>query len=159
MRITKYDRQAIVKAIMADVPAANKKQRHADIQADVVKLMTPECRKIYKTTPDALRDHYVGDVCYDGISYVTRHIVRGDVSEKSIGELLSKYEKEEDLRNAAKRQLEGAIEACTTLKQLNDRLPEFKKYFPTEEKPVANLPALTNVVADLSKLGWPKGSK
>ena len=34
----------------------------------------------------------------------------------------------------------------------------FKKYFPTQEKPVANLPALANVVAELSKLGWPKGT-
>jgi hypothetical protein len=38
------------------------------------------------------------------------------------------------------------------------RLPEFEKYFPAEDAPISkNLPALANMVADLTKLGWPKG--
>jgi hypothetical protein len=79
------------------------------------------------------------------------------VSEKVTNELCKAYKDEDEKRQRTYYQLKSAIESCTTIKQLNDRLPEFKKYFPTVEKPVANMPALTNVVADLSKLGWPKG--
>lgn len=156
MRITKWDKQAIVKAIMADVPKIDKDKRRKEMQEAVVKLMTPECRKLYKVMPDALRKYHAGDLIYNAYSYNSREIVRGDVSEKELNALLEKYRAEDAAIHKAKYLLERAIESCSTLKQLNDRLPEFKKYFPTQEKPVANLPALTNVVADLAKLGWPK---
>jgi hypothetical protein len=156
MRITKWDKAAIVKAIMADVPKIDKDKRRKEMQEAVIKLMTPECRKVYKSMPDALRTYHVGGLIYNGHGYNSREIVRGDVPEKALKALEAKYEAEDKVVRDAEYSLKGAIEACTTLKQLNDRLPEFKKYFPTEQKPVANLPALANVVADLTKLGWPK---
>lgn len=159
MKLTKWDKQAIVKAIMADVPKPDKKKRHVEVQAEIVKLMTPACRKVYKEMPDALREHSTGSWTYDGVNYSTYRVVQGDVSDKDIAKVREKYDAEDKKYSDAECHLKGAIEACSTLKQLNDRLPEFKKYFPTEEKPVANLPALANVVADLTKLGWPKGSK
>ena len=157
-RITKWDKQAIVRAIMNDVPKVDKTKRHTEVQAEIVKLMTPACRKVYKEMPDALREHS-SHWTYDGINYSTYRVVQGDVSDAAIAKLREKYDAEDKKYRDAENQLKGAIEACTTIKQLNDRLPEFKKYFPTAEKPTANLPALANVVADLSKLGWPKGSK
>jgi cellobiose-specific phosphotransferase system component IIB len=156
MIITKWDKQAIVKAIMSDVPKINKDKRRKEMQEAVVKLMTPECRKVYETIPQALRTYHVGVLIYNGHNYNSREIVRGDVAEKELKSLEAKYEAEDSVIRDAEYSLKCAIEACTTLKQLNDRLPEFKKYFPTEQKPVANLPALVNVVADLTKLGWPK---
>ena len=156
MKLTKLDKQAIVKAIMADVPSIDKKKRRNDMQAAIVKAMSPEARKLYKNCPDALRTRYFGDVMYDGCSWGSRDLTVGDVPEKVTNELCKVYTEEDEKRQRTYYQLKGAVDACTTLKQLNDRLPEFKKYFPTEAKPVANLPALANVVADLSKLGWPK---
>lgn len=156
MRITKWDKEAIVKAIMADVPMPDKKNRREELQAAVVKAMSPEARKLYKTCPEALRTYCVGELIYNG-TWHSRDIIVGDVKEAVVNELKKKYEEEDRRIRDARYALKGAIEACTTLKQLNDRLPEFKKYFPTQEKPTANLPALANVVADLSKLGWPKG--
>jgi Nucleotide modification associated domain 5 len=157
MRLNKWDKQSIVKAIMADVPKPNKDKRRKDLQDAVVKLMSPECRKVFKSTPTALATYHVGDLI-SSWGYESRKIVCGDVSEKQIKTLIQKYWDEEKVIDDAQRNLASAVEACTSLKQLNDRLPEFKKYFPTEEKPVANLPAIANVVADLSKLGWPKGT-
>jgi len=154
MRITKWDKQSIVKAIMSDVPKIDKKKRKEELQTAIVKLMSPEVRKVYKTSPKALSTFHVGWLISD-TSYSDRDVVRGDVSDKQIDDLLKKYKEEEEKRSQVERNLKNAIESCSTMKQLNDRLPEFKKYFPTVEKPVANLPALTNVVADLSKLGWP----
>ena len=157
-RITKWDKQAIVKAIMADVPVPDKRKRKEELQAAVVKAMSPEARKLYKNCPDALRTQCIGELIYDG-TWSSRDIIVGDVKAKTVEDLTAKYKAEDQKFSDARWALKGAIEACTTIKQLNDRLPEFKKYFPTVEKPTANLPALANVVADLSKLGWPKGSK
>lgn len=156
MRITKWDKEAIVRAVMNDVPMPDKTKRRAQLQAAVVKLMSPECRKLYKNCPDALRTRNIGELIYDG-TWCSREIITGDVNASLVDDLKKPYEAEDRARQDARNALKGAIEACTTLKQLNDRLPEFKKYFPTAEKPAANLPALANVVADLSKLGWPKG--
>jgi hypothetical protein len=97
-------------------------------------------------------------LCYDG-SWDTRYIIAGDVAEKDIKAICEPYKAEDETRYKAERSLAGVVEACSTLKQLKERLPEFTKYYPTEEAPTANLPALANVVADLSKLGWPKGAK
>jgi hypothetical protein len=155
-RITKWDKQAIVKAIMADVPTPDKVKRREELQAAVVKVMSPECRKLYKKCPSALRTHHIGELIYDG-TWPSRDIITGDVNSSIVDDLKAKYEAEDKKVSDARWALKGAIESCTTIKQLNDRLPEFKKYFPTVQKPVANLPALANVVADLSKLGWPKG--
>lgn len=156
MRLTKYDKQAIANAIMLDVPKPDKSKRKSELQDAIVKAMSPECRRVYNKTPSALRTKYIGPYIAE---YGPGEIVQGDVPDKTIADLVEKYKAEDEVRRNARYKLESAIGACTTLKQLETRLPEFKKYFPTVEKPTANLPALANVVADLSKLGWPKGAK
>jgi len=159
MKLNKFQKQAIVRSIMADVPKVDRAKRRATIQAEVVKLMSPAVRKIYNTAPFALRKQHVGDLIYDGVNWDARDVIAGDVAEKDIKVICEPYKAEDDARYKAERSLTGVVEACSTLKQLKDRLPEFTKYYPTEGVSTANLPALANVVADLSKLGWPKGAK
>jgi hypothetical protein len=157
MKIDKYVRQSIVRAIMNDVPKPDKAKRREDLQAAIVKAMSPDVRKVFKNTPGALKAHHFGEVLYDGYSWNTRDLVVGDVPQKKLDELVKPYEDEDDARRAAQCKLEGAIEGCTTRKALMTRLPEFEKYYPAEEAPMSkSLPALANVMADLSKLGWPK---
>ena len=156
-RINKYEKESIVRAIMADVPTPDKAKRKAELQADIVKAMSPECRKVYKSMPDALRTYHLGDIIYDG-NWSSRDIIRGDVPTEKIDEMCKKYIAEDRAITDAKRALKGAIEACSTYKQLMTRLPEFEKYYPKPDAKSSNLPALANVVADLSKLGWPKGT-
>jgi hypothetical protein len=158
-RITKWDKEAIVRAIMNDVPVPDKKKRKEELQAAVVKLMSPEARKLYKNSPHALRTYNVGELTYDGCTWDSRDVIVGDVTQGQVDELKKKYVTEDRARQDARNSLKAAVMACTTIKQLNDRLPEFKSYFPTIEKPITTLPALANVVADLSKLGWPKGKE
>lgn len=158
MKIDKYVRQSIVRSIMNDVPKPDKAKRRADLQAAIVKAMSPDVRKVYKTTPGALKTHYFGDLLYDYHNWDTRDVVVGDVSEAKVDELAQPYKDEDEAIYAAQSKLQGAIEGCTTRKALMTRLPEFEKYYPAEEAPMSkNLPALANVIADLSKLGWPKG--
>jgi Nucleotide modification associated domain 5 len=157
MKIDKYVRQSIVKAIMADVPKPDKAKRRADLQAAIVKAMSPNVRKVFKESPGALKTHYFGDMLYDGHNWDSRGLVVGDVTEEKLEELAKPHKDEDDAIHAARNKLECAIEGCTTRKALMTRLPEFEKYYPAEEAPMSkSLPALANVMADLSKLGWPK---
>lgn len=156
MRLDKYTKASIVKAIMDDVPQPDKVKRRATLQAAIVKAMSPECRKVYNKTPSALRTYHVGDTLYDGCSWSSRDVIAGDVDGKTIDEMIKPYRDEDTERHNTKCKLKGVVEGCSTLKRLQTLLPEFKKYFPTEQQPTKNLPAVANVVADLTKLGWPK---
>ena len=154
MKLTKYTKQAIVSRILNDVPKPDDNTLKADIQAAMVKAMTPGMRKLYKTKPTALKIERISG--YDvGASWAFDVIV-ADVRDMDVREVLKPFKAAHEERKRVREQLRFAIETCTTLKQLNERLPEFSRYYPTAEKPTANLPALANVVADLSKLGWPK---
>ena len=158
MRLDRYDKQAIVKAIMADVPKPDKAKRRADLQAAIAKAMSPAVRKVFKESPGALKTSYFGDLIYDNIYGTTRELVVGDVPEDKLRELTKPYKDEDKAIDEARIKLQGAIEGCNTRKALMTRLPEFEKYYPAEDAPMSkNLPALANVMADLSKLGWPKG--
>jgi hypothetical protein len=159
MKVTKLQKEAIVRAIMNDVPKPNKATRHAKVQAALVKAMSPECRKLYGKRPDIFTSEHTGDITYDGCNWALRHVIIGDAPKEKLKEILEPYKAEDEKFYEAKRNLTNAIMACTTLKALETTFPEFKKYFPTETQPTKNLPALANVVADLSKLGWPKGEK
>lgn len=52
--------------------------------------------------------------------------------------------------------IKSALAGIRTRKQFIAAFPELEKYAPEEAKPSSMLPALTNVVSDLAKLGWPK---
>lgn len=156
MKLNKYTKQAIVRAIMNDVPQPDKTKRHAAVQAAIVKAMSPECRKVYNKTPSALATCYLGDISYDGCNWHTRDVIKGDVPNETIKAIIKPYEDEDEAHREARAQLEAAVDGCSTLNALKKAFPEFEKYLPTEAKPTKNLPALANVVADLSKLGWPK---
>ena len=159
MKIDKYVRQSIVRAIMNDVPKPDKTKRREDLQAAIVKAMSPEVRKVFKTTPDALKTHYFGALVYDEKHWNSRDLVVGDVTEAKLEELAKPYKDEDEAIHQAHNKLAGAIEGCTTRKALMTRLPEFEKYYPAEEAPMSkSVPALANVMADLSKLGWPKAA-
>ncbi len=154
MNLDKYTKQSIVTAIMNDLPPIDKAKRTTEIKAAIVKAMSPEVRKLYKTKPGALR--------HQSVAYTSEYrtwgdeIPVGDVTEEQIKEIVAPYKKEEDERTAMKHKLIGAFEGIRTLKAALKAFPEFKKYMPTEAEPTKNLPALANVMADLSKLGWPK---
>lgn len=155
MKLTKYEKEAIVRAIMQDVPSIDKHKRRNNLQAALVKAMSPEARKLYNRTPSALRTYHFGDMIHTG-SYATRELIVGDVSKETIAELVKPYEAEDNSHADTKRKLNAAINGCNTLAQLKKLLPEFISYFPSETEPTKNLPAVANMVADLSKLGWPK---
>ena len=154
MKFNKLTKQAIVRAIIQDIPPIDAQARALAIHAAIVKAMSPEVRKLFKTHPAALR---TATVRYSSPFRTWGHDVTvGDVTDEKIKEILKPYEKQEEERGQAENKLRHAFEGINTLKQALTTFPEFKKYYPTEEEPTKNLPALANVMADLSKLGWPK---
>ena len=156
MKLTKYQKQGIARAIINDIPPVDYNKRREELQAAIIKLMSAPVAKLYKANPDALRRCHL-DARLLADRYENSWIIAGDVPAEQVKTLAKKYSQEDDARYAAQRQLEAAIDGCSTLKQLMTTLPEFEKYYPTEAQPTKNLPALANVVADLSRLGWPKG--
>jgi phosphoglycolate phosphatase-like HAD superfamily hydrolase len=154
MKFTKLHKQAIVRAIIQDLPPIDAQARSLAITDAIVKAMSPEVRKLFKTHPTALR---MTTVRYSSPFRTWGHDVTvGDVTDEKIKEIIKPYETQEEARAQAENKLRHAFEGINTLKQALDTFPEFKKYYPTEAEPTKNLPALANVMADLSKLGWPK---
>lgn len=154
MKLTKLHKEAIVRAIMQDTPALPREKWAQEIKEAIVKAMSPEVRKLYKTKPGALR--------HANVEYTNPHrlwgdeVPVGDVTKEQIKAIVDPYVKQDRERSDMGKKLQYAFEGINTLKQAESTFPEFKKYYPSEAQPTKNLPALANVVADLSKLGWPK---
>lgn len=153
MKLDKWQKQGIVTAIMDDVPRKADAQIKEEIQAAMVKAMSAPIRRIYKTHPKALAKTWARGLLAESRGF---DVIHGDANA---AEVFKPFEAEIEARNNAKRNLTVIVEGCGTLKQLQAALPEFVKYMPTEAQPTKNLPMLANVVADLTKMGWPKGKK
>lgn len=153
MRLTKVAKKAIVRSIMDDVPKlfTDEAQAHRDIQEALVKNMSAEVRKVYRIAPRALRTQHFSGWEY-GFSSSFELIV-GDADTRLV---TKPYRESCTQRNELRMKIEGIVEGCNTTKQLLAMLPEFEKYIPQEAAPSKNLPAVANVVADLTKMGWPK---
>ena len=154
MRLNKYQKSAIVSAIMDDVPGIDTVARAKKVNAEILKAMSPAVRKLAKTHPNALRTNSVKYA--DPNREWGYGTVIGDVDDDTIRKIIEPFEAEAREYEEMRRRLKATIEGCTTLKQLKDSMPEFAKYFPTETEPTKNLPVVTNLVTDLMKLGWPK---
>ena len=157
MKLTKYQKQAIVRAITNDIPEIDVQKRREKVQAAAVAAMSPSIRKVYKTMPHALRTEYE-HLMYDGQDYATRKLVVGDLSDEQVAEILEPFTQEERARTEAIGKLGMLVEGCSTLKQLKEALPECEKYLPQEGAKTQYPVVVANVVTDLMKLGWPKGS-
>jgi len=154
MKLTTYTKQAIVSSILNDLPTIDTPKEKVKMQEALVKAMSPEARKLYKTHPKALLNQHISGYHY-GLDMHCMFIC-GDAD---VHDVLKPWRDAQDLRNLAKSKLASAVNSCSTLKQLSDRMPEFARYYPTEAQPTKNLPALIDVAADLCKLGWPVARK
>jgi uncharacterized protein (DUF2267 family) len=153
MKLTQYDREAFVRAVMNDVPHITKEEVLPKLQAELLKAMSPEARKLFRKSPEALAWESSYHLTTDR-SYV--RFVVGDV--ENVSATIEPYAKAVEAHASIKERLQATIKGCSTLKQAKERLPEFEKYLPAESGTtgVTSLPAISNLVADLSKIGWPK---
>lgn len=166
MKLTKFDKDAFVSSVMDDVPQTDyKAQADALCKAWAIEQMPPAVSAAYAAHPQYFENNYMNRPGGLGCVWVPipnrEHNLRErapDLWEKlqALADAnTAQFEKLNDLRN----KVVASIYACSTLKQAKGRLPEFEKYLPADRdgKVTPNLPALANLVTDLTAAGWPKG--
>lgn len=163
MKLTMSDRSAFVRAVMDDVPSEDyAAQARKLVQDYFVSILPPAVRAVYD---DKELRHYLNGHEKYGFGVANGYYIGAAAEVRLPDELQAKlsdlgaidsdqYQK----RIALIAKLEAAIKACVTLKQAKERLPEFEKYLPADrgETGVKNLPAISNLVVDLTNAGWPK---
>lgn len=167
MRLTKFQREAFVQAVMNDVPKIDYQelarvslQRWAiDHLPTKLKAVHKEFGHYFKTDslwnlPRNLRSVYVvthkESETLDAMKADSDFWARIVEYAKSLDEQKSKLD-------ALEAKVKGLAFSCSTTNQLREQAPEFAKYLPEESEGVdRSLPVVQNIVADLVKAGWPK---
>jgi hypothetical protein len=164
-RLTKYQREAFVEAVMQDVPTIDyEKQAHDLVKNAALAILPPQVRAIadnkdlchYLETTMHWFGYHQGNfssLCvYQGrqTNYMT------DEVQKQLDAIIELAQAQNERLNEMRNKLTAAIGGCTTDRMARERLPEFIKYLPEPEEKTPYLPAVANIVADLVSLGWPK---
>ena len=180
MKLTKTHREEFVRAVLADVPTKNYPTQAEDLAR---KLCQAKYKELGLAKVDPTRLFYAGiyvriwasdimladrpkDGCYYPCNTFAQIAGRG-LNDHEIAEITDcpemmairqGFADELNMLNNLSKQLTAVIAACSTLKQAKEALPEFIKYLPEEPGSTIDrtLPVVGNLVADLSKAGWPK---
>lgn len=163
MRLNKDDKEAFVKAVIDDVPTVNyDEQARLLAQAAIVQAMPLQVCHAYKSHPEYFEVNYIntpgslGNICVPSPHYVETKEELPDLWAK-LSELAECKSLQEERLDELRSRLYGIITSCGTLKTAKERLPEFAKYLPADRDSTgaSNVP-VSNVLADLQVLGWPK---
>lgn len=168
MRLTKYIRQAFVRAAMDDVPKI-------DYDAELRKLFDRIALEALPKEVAALLSNPIIEpfLHRDWVStpsgmsnlpaYISRRTSEAFISGanpkgwEELKAMLARKQAQEDARRELRYKLEGCAASVNSRKQLADLLPEFEKYLPeSEPAAIRTLPVVANVVSDFVKAGWPK---
>ena len=185
MKLSKSHRAEFVRAVLADVPTKDYTTQAEDLARklcratykklgiDHINISRLVHAGIYISVwrddatdtmlasrpSDAMRGHYMRNTF---ASIGGRGLTDIEIAEISdcpeMMAIRQGYADEFNMLNKLRKQLTAVIASCTTLKQAKEALPEFIKYLPEEPGSTIDrtLPVVGNLVADLSKAGWPK---
>lgn len=174
MNLTKTHRKHIVQLVMQDTPRRHKLDIQDRLQAIVDKAITergPEgVRKLWKdkeygkylhrtsTNAGYLRPKpnagYENNAPY--VSFLFNYeFPDDDPMRAEVAAVVADHLEEQAERNQVRQQLEDTLAGIRTRKQFLERFPELAKYAPTEPGADRSVPAIANVMAALSTLGWP----
>lgn len=143
VKLSTYHKDAIIRAIIQDLPPVGNLSE--ELTKAAVKLMSTSCRNLYKKSPAAIRRHTTYHVDKHSVEFVC-----GDADLKAV---VQPFAQRFELRQKVLQDLKLAIYGCSTRKVFIDRFPEFSHHAPAEHGKCDTLPAISNVVADLVKLG------
>lgn len=185
MKLTKAHREEFVRAVLADVPTKNYPTQAEDLARKLCRAKYKELGlsgvdinrlkytgiyirvwhedgsdTVMATRPsDAMRGYYLSNsfAQISGNGLFDREIAEITDCPEMVA-IRQGYADERNMLNNLRKQLTAVIASCTTLKQAKEALPEFIKYLPEEPGSAIDrtLPVVGNLVADLSKAGWPK---
>lgn len=166
MRLTKYHKEAFVRAVMADVPkidyqelARERVQKYAlyILHDDVAALCAKDEKLKAKVTqytylPGVLQSVYATSTESDVYWLKTYHETVWD----ELRVMSDAYEAQRTARSELECSVQNAIAGCTTVKNALKMLPEFAEYLPVDVERTDNLPMISTIVASLTLAGWPK---
>ena len=167
MRLTKLDKECFVDSVMGDVPQIDYDEQAAAIcMAWAIERLPAEVAVVYKKFPGWIEARQLSTPRGLNSTYVPmleRMWNTSDDQPELWAKLVPLSEAAQaqcEARRELKSKVMAAIYGCSTLKQAQDRLPEFKKYLPEDcnGTSTANLPATANLVTELMAAGWPKAS-
>ena len=158
--MNKTEKQAFVRAIMADVPQVDYEAQARKLVEAAVYAAAPPPLKAMLDDPWLLRYlkrcsvyTYCGNVMCYGLADSSF-----DASKLAgLWELGTGRDAQQDARAELETKLTSTIAGFKTRKQVAAAFPEFIKYLPPEPVKSTNLPALTNIVDQVKAAGWPKG--
>ena len=166
MKLNNYDRDSFVRAVMNDVPQIDYcAKAEALVKAAHEKWLPAAVKPLYEDKElrhRFLKTNYINFSQH--LSSITLYAADGfeigsvkGLREK-ISELAAKASEQSAKRRSLHSQVKSAIYGCNTLKQATDLMPEFAKYLPQDRdgKVTRNVPAIGNLVTDLTAAGWPK---
>jgi hypothetical protein len=174
MRITESIRNAFVRAVMQDIPRVDYREQMQKIVQDYFLNKAPDIiKRARKAHPQYFPIQQVHvSVVYSvssGRSYTTNinfHVYLSDLDdgyikdkdlEAKIQALYDKEGEQNTARGEMEQKLNATIRGYSTVKTAKEALPELAKYLPDETAPPSrSVPALANLMADLTKAGWPK---
>ena len=176
-RLNESIRSAFVNAVLNDTPKVDYAEQRRKIIQDYLFAIAPAAlMRIYKDH-DLRRFLRLEYVAYDSASGsrlswgLGKYWLVPDcdytykIEDKETLKKLHAIDEQEtaqvNQRTELEKKLRATILAFNTVKQARDALPEFVKYLPDEADPKCKtLPAITDLVTDLVKAGWPdKGKK
>lgn len=163
MKLTKSDREAFVAAVLNDVPSVDYNDQAQKLVRAELETKLPD--KVLSVLKDKTIAHYI-EAKYvvmpgklqDFYTAAAAGFEKSDSLIKALEQIDRLDRVQTDALTQLREKVAGVIGACTTLKQAIERLPEFTQYLPAnrDESGLANLPVISNVVAELVQAGWPK---
>lgn len=172
MKLTKTHREEIVAAVMRNTPMRHKLSIRERIQAVVDKFITERGprgirhlwkdkeigRYLNRTSHNAGYSRTESSRFYDSRLPQVSTLYGLDLDSEAqaeIQQIADEYLEEMSQREDAESKLRAALAGIRTRKQFIEQFPELEKYAPEELTADRTLPAISNVIATLSKLGFP----
>lgn len=91
---------------------------------------------------------------------VTDKELKAVMERPDVLKLVAQHIEENNARVNMGKQIRAVIDGCKTLKQAIEALPEFANYLPLPPAPASrSVPVVGNLVATLTKAGWPDKKK
>lgn len=168
MKLNKLNKEAIIRRIMSDVPETDYRAQ-AQVVLDADMITTTPGALVHLLKDKDLRTylitgHHTVEIGkpYNSSQWGTtlpvyRGYEKSEAAKKALEPIVALATAQLQARGGLRTKVKASIDGCNTRAQVLTAFPEFEKYLP-DDPPKVNrtLPALSNLVADLSKAGWPK---
>jgi hypothetical protein len=117
-----------------------------------VQKMPEKIRKLWddKSTRSWIKTEYC-----QGFNYLPTN----GVNHPELKAILLRHQAAEKARKTLREHVRNVVYQFSTAKQMRDAIPDLDRYIPEETQKAKMLPAITGLIDELTKAGFPKGRK